>query len=117
VRVRSAPCLASETTFSRAFGEFAASELMQRVHAHMIQNTLADQLIGHISRDSTAIEARTRQSDVPLDAGGGGAMRRSLHEIVDMKPKRNTSDLIHFKPSSQRLARTYCGPNQGKSMR
>jgi hypothetical protein len=50
--------LPSEATFSRAFGEFAASELMQRVHARMIKDTLGEQLIGHISRDATAIEAR-----------------------------------------------------------
>jgi len=50
--------LPSEATFSRAFEEFATSELMQRVHASMIKATLGEQLIGHISRDSTAIEAR-----------------------------------------------------------
>jgi len=50
--------LPSESTFSRAFEAFAASELMQRVHARMIKDTLGEQLIGHISRDSTAIEAR-----------------------------------------------------------
>ena len=50
--------LPSEATFSRAFEEFATSELMQRVHARMIKDTLGEQLIGHISRDSTAIEAR-----------------------------------------------------------
>ena len=50
--------LPSEATFSRAFAEFAASELIQRVHARMIEDTLGKQLIGHISRDSTAIEAR-----------------------------------------------------------
>jgi hypothetical protein len=32
--------------------------LIQRVHARMIEDTLGGQLIGHISRDSTAIEAR-----------------------------------------------------------
>ncbi|MDZ7937221.1 MAG: transposase [Rhodoferax sp.] len=50
--------LPSESTFSRAFDEFADSELIQRVHARMIQDTLGEQLIGHLSRDSTAIEAR-----------------------------------------------------------
>jgi len=50
--------LPSESTFSRAFEEFARGELMQRVHARMIEDTLGEQLIGHISRDSTAIEAR-----------------------------------------------------------
>ncbi len=50
--------LPSESTFSRAFEGFAASELLQRVHAHMIKAILGEQLIGHLSRDSTAIEAR-----------------------------------------------------------
>ncbi len=57
--------LPSESTFSRAFEEFATSELMQRVHARLIQQTLGEQLIGHISRDSTAIEAR--ESVAPKD--------------------------------------------------
>ena len=48
----------ANTTFSRAFEEFARDELMQRVHARVIVDTLGHQLIGHISRDSTAIEAR-----------------------------------------------------------
>jgi hypothetical protein len=50
--------LPSESTFSRAFEEFAKSELLQHVHARMIEATLGDPLIGHLSRDSTAIEAR-----------------------------------------------------------
>ena len=50
--------LPSESTFSRAFEEFATSELIQRVHASMIKAILGEQIIGHISRDSTAIEAR-----------------------------------------------------------
>ena len=50
--------LPSESTFSRTFEEFASGELIQRVHARMIEDSLGEQLIGHISRDSTAIEAR-----------------------------------------------------------
>ena len=50
--------LPSEATFSRAFAEFAKDELPQKVHAIMVREQLGDQLIGHISRDSTAIPAR-----------------------------------------------------------
>ena len=50
----------SEATFSRAFAEFAASALPSRLHAVLIQDTHADRLAGHISRDSTAIEAREK---------------------------------------------------------
>jgi len=50
----------SESTFSRSFSEFASSELAQRVHAGLIEKYQSDRLIGHISRDSTAIEAREK---------------------------------------------------------
>jgi len=49
-----------ETVFSRAFAEFAQSEFPQRVHAALVQRTQSERLIGHILRDSTAIEAREK---------------------------------------------------------
>lgn len=54
------PCkkLPSEATFSRAFEEFAEGRLAERVHEALIKEHLGDELIGHISRDGTAIEAR-----------------------------------------------------------
>ena len=56
-RARSVP---HESTFSRAFDEFARMELPQFVHETLIRETLQDRLIGNIARDSTAIEARER---------------------------------------------------------
>lgn len=50
----------SESTFSRAFDEFARMELPQFVHETLIRETQKDRLIGNIARDSTAIEARER---------------------------------------------------------
>jgi hypothetical protein len=52
--------LPHESTFSRAFTEFAEMELPQFVHAALIRDTQKDRLVGHIARDSTAIEARER---------------------------------------------------------
>ena len=52
--------LPDEATFSRAFAEFATSRLAERVHEALIKAHLSDELIGHISRDGTAIEARER---------------------------------------------------------
>ena len=49
-----------ESTFSRAFAEFASSELPQRLHAALIEYTQKERIIGHIARDSTAIEAREK---------------------------------------------------------
>lgn len=52
--------LPSESTFSRAFDEMAKGEVALRCHAAFIQFHLGDQLICHITRDGTAIEARER---------------------------------------------------------
>lgn len=52
--------LPSEATFSRAFDEFAKARLAERVHEALIKAHLGNELIGHLSRDGTAIEARER---------------------------------------------------------
>ena len=49
-----------EWTFSRAFAEFSASRLPARVHEAFIKKSYAGELVGHNSRDSTAIEAREK---------------------------------------------------------
>ena len=54
-----------ESTFSRAFGEFAKTELPQKLHEAVIQATQQSRLVGHIARDSTAIEVRERYEKLP----------------------------------------------------
>jgi hypothetical protein len=56
----------SESTFSRAFDEFAQSRLPERVHEALIEQHLGDQIVGHISRDSTAISAREKPARKPV---------------------------------------------------
>lgn len=56
----SAAAVPDETIFSRAFGEFARNEFGQRVHAALIEKTQRERLIGHISRDGSAIEGREK---------------------------------------------------------
>lgn len=55
----------SEATFSRAFAEFADSALPSRLHQALIENTMQDHLVGHVSRDSTAIEGREKPVPKP----------------------------------------------------
>jgi hypothetical protein len=50
----------SEATFSRAFAEFAAQQLPALVHEALIKKHEAPRLVGHISRDATAIVGRER---------------------------------------------------------
>lgn len=54
-----------ESTFSRAFKEFAESRLGERVHEAIVERCLKPELVGHISRDSTAIEGREKPAKKP----------------------------------------------------
>lgn len=54
-----------ESTFSRAFNEFAVSRLGDRVHEAMVERCLKPELVGHISRDATAIEGREKPVKKP----------------------------------------------------
>ena len=50
----------SESTFSRAFAFFAGSSLADRVHEALVKELVGDDMVWHVSRDSTAIEAREK---------------------------------------------------------
>ena len=79
----------SEATFSRAFAEFAEGGLPARVHEALIKETHAERLVGHISRDATAIEAR----EAPVKAAKPQAPKRRRGrprkgEVVEKKEPR-----------------------------
>lgn len=50
----------SEPTFSRAFAEFAAAGLADRVHAVRVKEYLGEEVVWHVARDSVAIKAREK---------------------------------------------------------
>jgi hypothetical protein len=50
----------SEATFSRAFGEFARHGLGERVHEALVARYVKPAVVGHISRDATAIRGREK---------------------------------------------------------
>ena len=86
-----AGAVSSEATFSRAFAELAERGVPQRVHEALIKRTLGPQLVGHISRDATAIEAREKperrekpQADKPKRKRG----RPKTGEVVPPKEPR-----------------------------
>lgn len=49
-----------KSTFTRAFAEFARTGLLDQVHEALVKYHLGDVTVWHISRDSTAIEAREK---------------------------------------------------------
>jgi len=65
-----------ESVFSRAFAEFAETELPQRLHQALIKETYQDQLVGHVLRDSTEIEAREKPVRPPVVPEGPKPARK-----------------------------------------
>lgn len=65
----------SESTFSRAFAEYAKAGLGRMAHDSLVQENLCPELIGHVSRDATAIVGRekpakkTKAAKVPKKKG------------------------------------------------
>lgn len=52
--------IVSESTFSRAFAEYAKAGLGIALHTTLVSEHLGTELIGHVSRDSTAIVGREK---------------------------------------------------------
>lgn len=50
----------SSPTFSRGFTAFAGEQWAQHIHAEVIRRHVGPKLVGHVSRDATAIEAPER---------------------------------------------------------
>jgi hypothetical protein len=61
----------SESTFSRAFAEFAKMGLGEKVHQALVAEWVKPELVGHISRDATAIEGREKPVVQPKPAKPG----------------------------------------------
>jgi hypothetical protein len=55
----------AESTFSRAFEEFSEGQLPSLIHEAMVRKSLKDKVVGHISRDATAIEGREKPIKKP----------------------------------------------------
>ncbi len=79
----------SESTFSRAFTEFSDSKLGKRVHDTLVKDYLNGEIIGHISRDATAIVGREKPAKkvktlkVPRKKG-----RPAKNEVREPVPKK-----------------------------
>jgi hypothetical protein len=55
----------SESTFSRAFAEFAASGLPARLHEALVRHSHRHRVVGHVARDATEIEGREKPPPPP----------------------------------------------------
>ena len=76
----------SEATFSRAFAEFAASDLPGHLHEALLDRTLKGHLAGHVSRDSTAIGGR--ESPAPKPAPTAKPKHHGVGRARPKEPRR-----------------------------
>jgi len=102
--------LPHESKFSRAFGEFAASQLPQHLHAAVVEATQSQRLIGHIARDSTAIVARER---IPEEVMEKKRKAKRLKAAGKGKPHKRTRKGFFAKAkASERGTRIHRQPYQ-----
>ena len=96
----------SESTFSRAFGEFADSSLPSRVHEALVKKTHKDRLVGHIARDATAIAAREKPVRAVPAAPATPKRKRGRPKKGEVvaKPERRRLELQVGQTLSQMLA-------------
>lgn len=79
-----------ESSFSRAFKEFAQAGLTSIAHENIVEEHMVNRIVGHISRDSTSIDAREKPAkkkelkDKPLKKRG----RSKKGEIRIKEPTR-----------------------------
>jgi len=81
----------SESTFSRAFKEFSEAGLLQEIHETIIKEYIGDEkLVGHISRDSTAINGREKscRKNTPKKKTKGKRGRPKKGEERPKAPRR-----------------------------
>jgi len=100
--------LPHESKFSRAFAEFADSELPQQLHEAVIAATQKERLIGHIARDSTAIPAResfTKQAQQNKAAGKEKAAKQRRNKARFAKAKATERGTRIQRQRHQKLAR------------
>jgi hypothetical protein len=90
--------LPPESALSRAFEEFARMGVAERTHEALIKETLGDKLIGHLSRDATAIEARERPQPKDKKNPRGQARRNKTFALPSARTDTCHVPLIDHNP-------------------
>jgi len=80
----------SESTFSRAFAEFSQSQRPELIHETLIKEHLGNHIIGHVSRDSTAIVAREKPEPVQKKSKDEPPKKRGRPRKGEQRPKEKT---------------------------
>jgi hypothetical protein len=76
----------SDPTFSRAFALFAEDQLPQQIHEHIVKTFAGTKLVGHVSRDATAIEAPERPATKPASVVPAAPRKRGRPKQGEVRP-------------------------------
>ena len=100
----------SESTFSRAFNDFARDELPQRIHAAMFEDITKEKLFAHNSIDATAVEGREKPAKKEKEDTAKPKKKRGRPKKgeqapppdpkrIDLQPNRSLEDNIKELPN------------------
>ena len=73
-----------------AFAEFSESRLPERVHQALIEEHLGERIIGHVSRDSTQIDAREKPEKKVAEEEEKKPKKRGRPKKGEERPKEPT---------------------------
>lgn len=82
--------LPDESVFSRTFARFAQEHWAERVHTALIERTQGARLIGHISRDATAIEGHEKSVSKGRRAHAGPQPQYRKNRKKPVPPEKMT---------------------------
>ena len=85
--------LPRESTFSRAFAEFAENDLAGRMHDALIKEVLGKGIVGHVSRDSTAIPAHEKPTLKGESDQKPMKRKRGSPQKAEVRPRKLIHDL------------------------
>lgn len=94
----------SESTFSRAFAEYAEADLGTLVHDALVEEHMNVELIGHVSRDSTAIIGRekpakkTKEPKVAKKRGRPAKGEKRPLKRIEAQRSQSASEAIALLP-------------------
>lgn len=80
----------SESTFSRAFAAFSESRLPELIHETLVKENLGHRIVGHLSRDSTAINSREKPEAKLKEAEDNSPKKRGRPKKGEERPKKET---------------------------
>ena len=94
----------SEATFSRAFAEFAKMGLLDRVHGERVQEYLGPEVVWHVARDSTEIEAREKPQ--PKQKTQRPKFRRGRPRKGEVRPPKPQRRMVrqYGQPAAEAIA-------------